>query len=253
MTTKGVTMLNITAEMMGGVQVIHPALIWDERDCILIDTAYPGQFGLLKAALRVAGFELDAITRILLTHQDMDHIGCLSAIVDELPHTPEIIAHEIEKPYIEGDLMLVKLTAQAIEKAVSALPEGVPVEWRTAFRHTLEHPPRGPVHKAVGDNEELPYCGGIKVIPSPGHVPGHISFYHQPSRTLIAGDALKVDDGNLLPPDPAHCSNFEQALLSISQFKRYDIKRVICFHGGMYEGRCNERIAELAQINKGTC
>ncbi|MHB8917725.1 MAG: MBL fold metallo-hydrolase [Desulfocucumaceae bacterium] len=51
------------------------------------------------------------------------------------------------------------------------------------------------VGRTVADEEELPYCGGITVIHTPGHTPGHICLYHKQSRTLIAGDALFAEGG----------------------------------------------------------
>jgi glyoxylase-like metal-dependent hydrolase (beta-lactamase superfamily II) len=42
----------------------------------------------------------------------------------------------------------------------------------------------------VADGDLLP--GGFAVIGTPGHTVGHVSYYHAPSRTLFAGDALAV-------------------------------------------------------------
>jgi len=33
------------------------------------------------------------------------------------------------------------------------------------------------VDKTLEDGEELPFCGGITVIHTPGHTPGHICLY----------------------------------------------------------------------------
>ena len=46
------------------------------------------------------------------------------------------------------------------------------------------------VDRIVEDGEELPFCGGITVIHTPGHTPGHICLYIGQNKTLIAGDAL---------------------------------------------------------------
>jgi len=49
------------------------------------------------------------------------------------------------------------------------------------------------VDMVLTDGEELAYCGGIIVIHTPGHTPGHICLYHKESKTLIVGDGLNVD------------------------------------------------------------
>lgn len=43
----------------------------------------------------------------------------------------------------------------------------------------------------------LPFCGGMKVVYSPGHTIGHICLYFARSRLLVAGDALSCKDGVL--------------------------------------------------------
>jgi glyoxylase-like metal-dependent hydrolase (beta-lactamase superfamily II) len=42
--SKGVEMLEVEAEGFGGRAVIHPTLIWDDTEAILIDTGMPGQY-----------------------------------------------------------------------------------------------------------------------------------------------------------------------------------------------------------------
>jgi glyoxylase-like metal-dependent hydrolase (beta-lactamase superfamily II) len=113
-------------------------------------------------------------------------------MIGEVGQGVEVLASEVEKPYIQGEQRLVKLTPEAIERAVAALPPEAPEEQRKAFRAALEHPPQAKVNRVLADGEELPCCGGVTVIATPGHTPGHICLYHRGTRTLIAGDALRV-------------------------------------------------------------
>jgi glyoxylase-like metal-dependent hydrolase (beta-lactamase superfamily II) len=64
-------------------------------------------------------------------------------------------------------------------------------------------------------------------------------------RTLIAGDALIVEEGQLYGPDPRYCIDYELAQQSLAALLDYDIQQVICFHGGRYDGDGQRRIAEL--------
>lgn len=162
-----------------------------------------------------------------------------------MPHKVNVLTSEPEKLYIQGEKQLLKITPESIEQAVNALPSEVPAEWRTAFRRVLEHPPAAAVDELVTDGMELPYCGGIIVISTPGHTPGHFSLYHKPSRTLIAGDAMIVENDQLQRPNPKYCTDPQLALQSLRKLVRYEIEAVICYHGGIYTGDVNKRILEL--------
>ncbi|MFD0787413.1 MBL fold metallo-hydrolase, partial [Micromonospora azadirachtae] len=42
----------------------------------------------------------------------------------------------------------------------------------------------------LADGDVLPVGGGLRVVHTPGHSPGHVSLLHEPTRVLITGDAL---------------------------------------------------------------
>lgn len=241
----GIAVLPIATVMMGRTETIYPALLWDSQTMVLIDTGYPGQADKFREQFAIAGPAGRKLGQIIITHQDLDHIGSLPALLDNAPGTIEVLSSPIEQSYIQGEKPLVKITPEAIAKAMESLPPEVPDEWRQAFKHTLEHPPRAKVDRTVVGGQELPFCGGIAVIDTPGHTPGHISLYHRPSKTLIAADAMVVADGQLYGPTPEHAYDIEMARRSLGQFLRYDIETVICYHGGVFRGNANERIAQI--------
>lgn len=244
----GIEMLEISAVIMGKVNVIYPTLIWDENAVVLVDTGYPGQLSLFREAIEKAGVPFDKLSHVILTHQDIDHIGSLPAILNISPQHIDVLASEVEKPYIQGEKRLVKLTPNAIAQALSALPPEVPETFRQAFKSALENPPKANVNKTVVDGEDLPHGGGITVINAPGHTPGHVCLYHKPSKTLIAGDVLIVLNGQLHKPDPQITFDMNEAIKSLQKLTQYDIETVICYHGGLYKGDINQRITELASI-----
>lgn len=241
----GVEMLEIAANMMGKQSIICPTLLWDEQSAVLVDTGYPGQLPLIRQALEQAGISFETLSKVILTHQDLDHIGSLPNILTESAQKIEVLANEIEKPFIQGEKRLLKITDEAIAQIDANFPPDVPEEWRKAFKQLLENPPRAQVDTIVVDGAELPDCGGITIIDTPGHTPGHISLYHQPSKTLIAGDAMVVRDGQLFGPDPQYTLDLDEAMRSLKKLTRYDIETVICYHGGAFSDQVNSRIAEL--------
>ncbi|MEC0169396.1 MBL fold metallo-hydrolase [Paenibacillus graminis] len=244
---KGIEMLEISVPVMGGTDTFYPALIWDEEEAVLVDTGVPGSAQKFKEAAAAASVPWNLERTILITHQDIDHIGSLPALLEQSESEITVLAHELERPYIEGDKMLLKHTPEALAAAEAMLPQNISEEWKRAFLHVLAHPPKGRVDQTLLGGELLPIAGGITVIHTPGHSPGHLSLYHQASRTLIAADALTVRGGELCGPDAAATPDMAGALRSLHKFADFEIDQVICYHGGLFRGGVNRRIAELAQ------
>jgi glyoxylase-like metal-dependent hydrolase (beta-lactamase superfamily II) len=153
----------------------------------------------------------------------------------------------VEKPYIQGELPAVKLAPERMALFDSQLA-GLPEEQHLALKKAFENfrDLKTQVDRTLTDGEELPCCGGIIVIHTPGHAPGHICLYHKRSRTLIAGDLLFVKDGQLVPAPQFINHDSAAAIRSLEKLTPYDIETVICYHGGIYRDNPNRRIAELA-------
>ncbi|RDI39903.1 MBL fold metallo-hydrolase [Falsibacillus pallidus] len=243
----GIEMLEISAEMMGAVQTIHPVLIWDDNEALLIDTGFPGQLPLFKGAFEKAGVRMDSLSTILITHQDIDHIGSLSALLDEAERAIKVLASSVEQPYIQGDKRLLKITDEAISKVEASLPSDIPEQWKQSFISILKNPPKAPVDRVITKGEVLDIGGGLTVLATPGHTPGHISLFHHASKTLIAGDAMVVENGELQGPSPAVTIDMKSAMLSLKQLLELDIDKVICYHGGLYEGNIHNRIKQILE------
>lgn len=92
----------------------------------------------------------------------------------------------------------------------------------------------------------MPYCGGIKVIYTPGHTPGHICLYLKRIKTLISGDALGVEGSLLVKSPPFTDFDPDLSIKSLKKLTKYDIETVVCYHVGLYKDNTNQRIAELA-------
>lgn len=244
--TDGIAMLDISAPVLGKVDTVHPTLLWDEETVLLVDTGFPRQLEQVREAVNKAGAPFEKINVILMTHQDIDHIGNLPDLLSGAGRPIEALAHELEQPYIQGERRLIKVTDEALA-GIDNMPPEVPLAWRQALKALLEHPPKAKVDRTISHGEVLPYCGGIVVIGTPGHTPGHISLYHERSKTLVAGDALVVANGRLHGSVPEQSWDKDMAKRSISELAKYDIEQVICYHGGWFTDNVNQRIAELAE------
>lgn len=229
---------------LGTINTIHPVLIWDDSEATLVDAGYPGQFEQMKQAVTAAGIPFDLIRRVIITHQDWDHISTLPEILSALGGQVDILAHVAEKPYIEGDLPYIKMNPERIVARIQALPE----ELRSGAAAMFANVPNVHITQSLVDGEKLPFHGGIEVIHTPGHTPGHICLYLQSQRLLIAGDQLRVENELLVGPNEMHTLDMPTALKSIKKLIDYDIDNVICYHGGWNGPGASARIHELANM-----
>jgi len=217
-TREGIKVIKLEMKVDDGLFVVHTAVLWDEEGAILVDTGIPGQLELIKAVLAEEGIPFSKLKKIIITHQDRDHIGSLPEIVDAFEGNIQVLAHEAAVPYLAGQIPLIKSGSFA-----------TPVN----------------VDHALTDGELLPDCGGIRVVYTPGHSPDHVSLYHLPSKTLIAGDALTAQDGVLMTFNPAFTPDKASAMKSIAKLVDLDIETVVAYHGGVCTGNIKERLAEL--------
>jgi glyoxylase-like metal-dependent hydrolase (beta-lactamase superfamily II) len=226
----GVDVLDIDFELDGVSRTIHPVLLHDEETLFLVDAGFAGQLPLFKEAIAQAGHGIGNVDTILVTHHDRDHIGALPEFADLLGYRLEVLAHETERPYVDGELRFDK----------KALPgkgdTPVPPQDRPVSRR---------VTRSLKDGERLPEFGGIVVIHTPGHTPGHACYYLEKSQILVVGDALNAVDGELAGPNPIHTHDLDLALRSLARLGRYPVRGVACYHGGYVEGDPQERIAQL--------
>ncbi|ASZ17899.1 MBL fold metallo-hydrolase [Bacillus cereus group sp. TH43LC] len=213
---KGVEMLQLEFQEF----IIHPILLWDDEMAVLIDTGFPGQFEDIQVEMERVGVSVDKLKVVILTHQDIDHIGSLPNVLENGVSDIKVYAHELDKSYIEGDLPLLKDVH-------------------------VENPPKGKVSDTVIDGQELPYCGGILILHTPGHTPGHISLYLKRSKILVAGDSMYSVNGKLGGVHAPTTLNIMEARQSLKKYLNLDIESVVCYHGGLSKGNIKIQLQNL--------
>jgi glyoxylase-like metal-dependent hydrolase (beta-lactamase superfamily II) len=113
-----------------------------------------------------------------MTHGHFDHVGALRELAEawDVP----IWAHELELPYLTG---------------LSSYPPPDPTVGGGAMAALSFLYPRGPIDlgervRALPADGTVPGMPGWRWIHTPGHTAGHVSFFRDEDRTLIAGDAF---------------------------------------------------------------
>lgn len=240
----GLYMLKICVKLGEKTEVIYPTVIEDNDSVILIDTGFPNGLDKIKEAFKMEGIPFSKLKTIILTHHDIDHIGSALSIKKEKNRGVKILSYGEEKDYIEGIKTPLKLAQ--LQKNLEHLPENMKMFY-DSMKKGFEMC-RVLVDETLKDGEVLPYLGGIVVIHTPGHTKGHISLYIKKLKLLIAGDILGIKEGKLVSADKN--LNFDNELnkKSLKKLTAYDIEKIICYHGGFYEGDINNIIKNLSDV-----
>lgn len=233
--------LEVEFDYLGTVNTIFPVILIDDNEMILIDCGYPDFFHLIKAAAKSKGIDIDKLTKLIITHHDYDHMGALAEFKKMYPHT-EILSSVEEGKYISGKVKSLRL--QQAEELYDALPQEQKAG-ALAFQRMLEDIETVDIDGVLRDKDLFEWCGGVEIIATPGHTPGHLSLYLKEYKTLISGDALVIEHGSLAIANPQYTLDMPGAKKSIARLLDYEIDRIVCYHGGIYEGNIKEALRKL--------
>lgn len=152
--------------------------IEDPDGLTLIDTGISLAAARILKQLRAAGFQPGDVKRILITHAHPDHAGGLPKLKAETG--AEVMASALEKPVLLGEVPILRPERRLRPPAVRLKP--------------------APVDRVLEDSEMiLEVMGGLQALHTPGHAPGHLSFWHPGKRILFCGDVIFNLTGLALP------------------------------------------------------
>lgn len=149
-----------------------------DRNWVLVDAGVMGTVSLIVQAASERFGEGARPSAIILTHGHFDHVGVLESLVErwDVP----VYAHALERPYLDGS---------------AAYPSGDPSVGGGMMASLASLYPTKPVNvsshlKDLPADGSVPSMAGWKWIHTPGHSPGHVSFWRETDRALIVGDAF---------------------------------------------------------------
>lgn len=115
---------------------------------------------------------------ILLTHGHFDHIGGVRALARHWG--VDVFAHSLELPY---------LTGRSSYPPPDPTVGGGAMAW-SSFVYPKKPTDLTPFVKPLPPDGSLPGLPEWRWLHTPGHAPGHVAFFRERDRTLIAGDAF---------------------------------------------------------------
>jgi glyoxylase-like metal-dependent hydrolase (beta-lactamase superfamily II) len=223
---------------------VYPTLLWDKQNIILVDCGFIGSLPYLEKELRRHGLSAEQITGLVLTHHDHDHIGSLNDIKDKNQKI-KILSSEIEAEYISGRQKSLRLIqAEQYNETLT----GKDKEFGEQFVQYLKTVNICLIDEIVHDKDSI--CTGVSVVYTPGHTPGHISLYLEEENTLLAGDAVAIENDKLVIANPQFTLDMSNALNSIAKIKSMKIEKIICYHGGIISKFIDNELGVILKKNE---
>ncbi|MBY0514813.1 MAG: MBL fold metallo-hydrolase [Gemmataceae bacterium] len=145
---------------------------------VLVDAGMSFSANTIRRAVRERFAAHARPAAIVLTHAHFDHVGSLVALAEEWD--VPVYAHRLELPYLTGR---------------ASYPPPDPTVGGGMMAYLCRGYDRGPVDlgrrvRPLPDDGAVPAMPGWRWVPTPGHAPGHVSFFRDRDRCLIAGDAF---------------------------------------------------------------
>lgn len=214
-----------------GPQRLDLALFRAEGLSLLVDSGYPGQAGLIDEGLRRLGHPgIEGLDPVFVTHHDFDHVGSLAALARANPRLLVISSAE-EAPYVSGIEKSLRL--RQAEAIFDGLPEADKPGAR-AFQDYLAGVEACSVGLSPRDGEAFGPGRALRLVATPGHMPGHASVWAPELRLLVAGDALVVEDGRLEIANPRYTLDPAAARASVAKIRELGPEKILCCHGGLF-------------------
>jgi glyoxylase-like metal-dependent hydrolase (beta-lactamase superfamily II) len=217
---------------LSGLVVGNVYLIEDPDGLTLIDASIPPSGKKIIDQIVGLGRKPADVKRILITHGHPDHIGSLPELKERTG--AQVICSELERPVIEGKAPIAR----------------IPAENRTGLARVFVPPetilPGTPVDRVVKDGELIDVMGGLQVVATSGHAPGHLSFWEPAVRILFCGDVIFH-----LPfmglPFSFFTVDMEENKRSIQRLAQFDVETLCFGHGSPIKRNAAQRLRSFAE------
>ncbi len=164
--------------------VANPYLLIDTDGLTLIDAGLPGSHKKILQYMAGLGYAAQDLKRILITHADFDHVGGLAAL----------------KKTTGARLYASPVEAQAMAEGHASRPLQPRRRITKLFFDLMASflkPSTVQVDEFLSDGQTFPVLGGLRVVETPGHTPGHVSFFAPSAGILFCGDSLVSEESGL--------------------------------------------------------
>ena len=167
------------------------------------------------------------VTRIVLTHAHPDHAGGAGDLVDRT-RAGGVEVHADDAAFVRAGHSPPRDPSTTSGRLLQRLPAG-------GF-------PPVPVSAELHDGQLLDIAGGLRVVHTPGHTPGHVSLLHEPSGVLITGDSIFNMAARRTWPLAAFCTSFALSQQTAAVLGDLEYAVAAFTHGPEIRDRAREQV-----------
>ena len=198
----------------------------EDGSVTLVDTGLRSAPPRVLAALAEIGSGPSDVTTIVLTHAHPDHAGGAADLARRTGRG--ITVHRDDADYVRTGTAPPRDSRVRLGRLVTRTPGAQPA----------------PVERTMDDGELLE-GSALRVHHTPGHTPGHCSLLHEPSGTLITGDAIWNMRSRRTWPVLAFCTNAALTEETAATLGDLEYTTAAFTHGPDIRGTGREAIREF--------
>jgi glyoxylase-like metal-dependent hydrolase (beta-lactamase superfamily II) len=204
----------------------------DDGQVTLVDMGVAKSGPRVMAALASIGSGPSDVTRLMLTHAHADHAGGAAYVAGQTGQQFGIHADDAE---------------------FARAGRNPPRDPRFRLGRLMTRTDKGFDAVAVGetftDGQVVPFAGGIEVVHTPGHSPGHAAYLHRDSGVLVTGDSIFNVLG-LRWSIKSFCTDFRMSQQTAVRLAELDYSTAAFTHGAHLDDHPREHIRRFLRDQK---
>jgi glyoxylase-like metal-dependent hydrolase (beta-lactamase superfamily II) len=207
--------------------IANTYIIVNGNKLTLIDTGFIRSAGKIENYIKNLGFDLSAVSTIIITHFHIDHTGNAKKLKEATG--AKVAVHEAEADFV-------------MQKKPPPKPKNVLVK---ALGVVKAAPVEPDIILKDGDMIE-----GLQVIHVPGHSPGSIALLDTKRKVMFVGDAIFFADGHVEGPDEKHSIDMTLARESLGKLAGFDFEVMLSGHKDPLMVDASKKVKEFVETLK---
>lgn len=209
--------------LLGGMERMTAGFLVDGIEPALVETGSQTSAATVRDTLHAQGIGPGDLRWLIVTHIHLDHAGAVGDLAREFP-SATVVVHEKGARHLLDPTRLIDSAGRVYGPLLDEL------------YGRLEPVPAGRLIAASDGFTIDTGPGKLTLVDSPGHAKHHHAVLHEPTGTLMVGDAVGVrlpDLGVLRPATPPPDFDLDQAVQSLQRFRELRPVNVALTHYGV--------------------